>query len=123
MSPLMSCDLDDLPSAAVLVGPGPLLEPAHDHDPAPPTQRLGRMLGLVAPHGHGEERRLLLLAAADDHSEHGSCDPALGVLDLGSPVRLPAKLTLAAVMVLPSCCLAGRSALPLEPGTVDAVAS
>ena len=34
----------------------------------------------------------------------------------GSSVRLPAKLTAASVMVCPSCCLAGRSALPLEPG-------
>jgi hypothetical protein len=31
-------------------------------------------------------------------------------------VRLPAKLTVASVMPLPSYCLAGRSALPLEPG-------
>jgi hypothetical protein len=32
-------------------------------------------------------------------------------------VRLPAKLTAASVMVLPSWdCLAGRSVLPLEPG-------
>jgi hypothetical protein len=29
---------------------------------------------------------------------------------------LPAKLTLASGMLLPSCCLAGRSALPLDPG-------
>src|SRR5215212_6853612 len=35
----------------------------------------------------------------------------------GWSVRLPAKLALASVMVLPSWdCLAGRSALPLEPG-------
>jgi hypothetical protein len=35
----------------------------------------------------------------------------------GSSVRLPAKLTAGPVMVLPlSCCLAGRSALPLDPG-------
>jgi hypothetical protein len=40
----------------------------------------------------------------------------------GSSVRLPAKLMLGSVMVCPSWCLAGRSALPLEPGTVDAVA-
>ena len=36
---------------------------------------------------------------------------------------LPAKLTFGSVMVLPSWdCLAGRSTLPLEPGTVDTVA-
>src|SRR5918995_3942710 len=35
----------------------------------------------------------------------------------GWSVRLPAKLNLASVMALaPSWCLAGRSALPLEPG-------
>jgi hypothetical protein len=34
----------------------------------------------------------------------------------GSSVRLPSKLTAASVMVHPSCCLAGRSALHLEPG-------
>jgi hypothetical protein len=33
-SELLGHDLDDLPGAAVLVGPGPLLEAAHDHDPA-----------------------------------------------------------------------------------------
>jgi hypothetical protein len=45
---------------AVLSGPAPLLEPAHDHDPAALRQRLGCMLCLVAPHDHGEEGRLLL---------------------------------------------------------------
>jgi len=43
-----------------LSGPTPLLEPAHYHDPAALGQGLGHMLGLVAPHDHGEERRLLL---------------------------------------------------------------
>jgi hypothetical protein len=34
-------------------------------------------------------------------------------------VRLPAKLTAASVMLHPSCCLAGRSALPqTEEGRV-----
>jgi hypothetical protein len=75
------------------------------------------MLGLVAPHDHGEERRLLLPPTRHRHPEHGPGDAALGVADLGWSVRLPAKLTLASVMVLPSWdCLAGRSALPLEPG-------
>ena len=31
-------------------------------------------------------------------------------------MRLPAKLTLGSVMVVPSCCLAGRSALPWNRG-------
>jgi hypothetical protein len=37
--------------------------------------------GLVAPHDHGEERRLLLPAAAHRDSEHGPGDPGLGVRD------------------------------------------
>jgi hypothetical protein len=32
-----------------------LLELAHDHDPAALAQRLGGVLGLVAPDDHGEE--------------------------------------------------------------------
>ena len=42
--------------AAVLGGPAPLLEPAHDHHAAALGQRLGRVLGLVPPHDHGIER-------------------------------------------------------------------
>jgi hypothetical protein len=45
-------------------------------------QRLGRMLGLVAPDHHGEERHLLLAPTRDGHPEHGPGDPALGVADL-----------------------------------------
>src|SRR5215211_6702418 len=41
------------------------------------------MLGLVAPHDHGEERRLLLPPPRHGHPEAGSGDPALGVADLG----------------------------------------
>jgi len=43
--------------------PAPLLEAAHDHDLAALREGLRGMLGLVAPHDHGEERRLLLPAA------------------------------------------------------------
>jgi hypothetical protein len=43
---LLGEDLDGGPGAAVLGGPCPLLEPAHDHDPAAPAQRFGSMLGL-----------------------------------------------------------------------------
>ena len=63
--------LHDRSGAAVLSGPAPLLEPAHDHDPAALGQGLGHMLGLVPPHDHGEERRLLLPRPADRDSEHG----------------------------------------------------
>jgi hypothetical protein len=40
------------------------------------------MLGLVAPHDHGKERRLLLPTARDGHPEHGPGDTTLGVADL-----------------------------------------
>ena len=51
--------------------------------PAALGQRLGGMLGLVAPHDHGEERRLLLPTARHRHPEHGPCNAALGVAHLG----------------------------------------
>jgi hypothetical protein len=57
---LVGHDLDRRAGAAILGRPAPLLEPALDHDPAALRQGLGCMLGLVAPHDHGEERRLLL---------------------------------------------------------------
>jgi hypothetical protein len=41
------------------------------------------MLGLVAPHDDGEERRLLLPPPGDGDPEHGPDDAALGVADLG----------------------------------------
>src|SRR4029453_3206132 len=59
---LLSHDLHHRAGVAILGSPAPLLEPTHDHHPAALRQRLGRMLGLVAPHDHGEERRLLLPA-------------------------------------------------------------
>src|SRR5215212_5216212 len=68
---LLSHDLDHRPGAAVLSGPAPLLQPAHDHHPAALRQRLRGGVGLVAPHDHGEERRLLLPRPADCDSEHG----------------------------------------------------
>ena len=43
---LLGHDLDDGSGAAILDGPGPLLESAHDHDPAALRQRLSRVLGL-----------------------------------------------------------------------------
>ena len=75
------------------------------------------MLGLVPPDDHGEERRLLLPPIGHRHPEHGPGDAALGVPQLGVVGEVAAKLTLASVMLLPSWdCLAGRSALPLDPG-------
>ena len=114
---LLGHDLDHRPGAAVLSRPAPLLESAHDHDPAALGQGLGGVLGLVAPDDDGEERCLLLPPTADGDPEPGPGDAALGGADLGlvgevageadaRPRSCPA----------PSCCLAGRSALPLEPG-------
>jgi hypothetical protein len=47
---LLGQHLHDGPAAAVLGGPAPLLEPAHDHDPAALREGLRGVLGLVAPH-------------------------------------------------------------------------
>jgi hypothetical protein len=81
------------------------------------------MLGLVAPHDHGEERRLLLPPPGDGHPEPGPGDAAFVERTSGSSARVPAKLTLGSVMVHPSWdCLAGRAALPWNRGTVDTVA-
>jgi hypothetical protein len=59
------------------------LEPTDDHHPAALRQRLRGVVGLVAPHDHGEERRLLLPPTRHRHPEHGPGDPGLGVADLG----------------------------------------
>ena len=72
-------DLDGGSGRAILGGPAPLLEPAHDHDPAVLREGLGGVLGLVPPHDHGEERRLLLAPTRHRHPEDGPGDPALGV--------------------------------------------
>jgi hypothetical protein len=60
------------------------------------------MLGLVAPHDDGEERRRLLPAARHRHPEHGPGDPGLGVPQPGVVGEVAGKLTLASVMVRPS---------------------
>src|SRR5215208_3517102 len=73
-SQLLGHDLDNRPGAAILSGPAPLLESTHDHHPAALGKGLGRMLGLVPPHDHGEERGLLVLPGADRHPEHGPSD-------------------------------------------------
>src|SRR4029450_4641582 len=70
--PLPGPPPDPLAGAAILSGPGPLLESAYDHHPAPLRQRLGHMLGLVAPDDDGEERRLLLPPTRQPAREHGS---------------------------------------------------
>jgi hypothetical protein len=99
---LFGHDLDDGAGTAVLVCPGPLLEAAHDHDPAALGQGLAGVLGLVAPHDHGEERRLLLSRRLLTATRNMALAMLLSVCrSSGSSVRLPAKLTLGSVMVLP----------------------
>ena len=95
---LLGYDLDDLAGAAVFSGPAPLLESANDHHSAALGQGLGGVLGLVAPHDHGEERRLLLPPPRDGHPEHGPGDPAFGVVDLGVVVRLPTMVVVVSGM-------------------------
>jgi hypothetical protein len=41
------------------------------------------VLGLAAPHDHGEERRFLFPPSGHGHPEHRSGDPGLGVPQLG----------------------------------------
>jgi hypothetical protein len=114
---LLGDDLDDLAGAAVLSGPGPLLEPAHDHHPAAPAQRLGGVLGLVPPHDHGEERRPCSRRPDTATRNMARAIPASVCRSSGSSVRLPAKLTLASVMLHPLLGLPGRAGCPaLEPG-------
>jgi hypothetical protein len=83
LAQLLGQHLDGRAGAAVLSGPAPLLESAHDHDSAALRQGLRGVLGLVAPDDHGEERRLLLPPTGYRHPEHGPGDATLGVADLG----------------------------------------
>jgi hypothetical protein len=90
-------------------------------DPRPPpgcpAQGLRGMLGLVVPDDHGEERRLLLPPPRHRHPERRPSDPTLGIANLGlvGEVAGEAHGCLGHGLA-PFCCLAGRSALPLEPG-------
>src|SRR4029453_14521894 len=77
-SQLLAPPPPDGSDAGVLSRPGPLLQSAHDHDPAALRQRLGGVLGLVAPHHDGEERRLLLPTARHGPPEPGPEHAPLG---------------------------------------------
>jgi hypothetical protein len=81
------------------------------------------MLGLVAPHDDGEERRLLLPTATDGHPEHGPGDPALGIADLGvvGEVAGEADGCLGHGVPLPVAWPGGLPC-PWTRGTVDTVA-
>ena len=50
----------------------------HDHHPAALAQRLRCVLGLVAPHDHGEQRRSCSRGPLTAHPEHGPGDATLG---------------------------------------------
>ena len=85
--------------------------------PGCPSTATRRMLGLVAPHDHGEERRLLLPPARHGHPEHGPGDAALGVADLGVVGEVAGEADAGLGHgAAPSCCLAGRSARPRGTG-------
>ena len=82
------------------------------------------MLGLVSPHDHGEERRLLLPPTADGYPEHGpGAMPPSVERTSGWLVRLPAKLMAGSVMVLPlPVAWPGGLPCPWNRETVDTVA-
>jgi hypothetical protein len=81
------------------------------------------MLGLVAPHDHGEEGRLLLPPTRHATRNTARAIPPSVCRSSGSSVRLPAKLTLASVMVLPlPGAWSGGLPCPWNRGTVDTVA-
>src|SRR5215211_46875 len=122
-SQLVGHDLDDLPGAAVLGRPCPLLESTRDHDPAALGQGLGGVLGLVAPDDHGEERRLLLPAAGDGHPERGPGDPTLGVPQLGVVGEVAGEADACLGHGVPlSVAWPGGLPCPWNRGTVDTVA-
>jgi hypothetical protein len=116
---LLGDDLDDLAAAAILTGPGPLLQPADHHHAVALREGLGGVLGLVAPHTTTVKKLGSLSRLRPDTATRNVARvmPPLVWRSSGSSVRLPAKLTLASVMVLPlSCCLAGRVCPALGPG-------
>src|SRR4029450_10217262 len=65
------------------------------------TQRLGRMLGLVAPDDDGGGRRLLLPRAGHRHLEHGPGDPGFAGADLGLVGEVVGGAHGGSVMTLP----------------------
>jgi hypothetical protein len=100
------------PRAGALPGPGPALGGRR----LAVSRRPGRVLGLVAPHDHGEERRLLLPPTRLLHPQHRSGDAALGVADLGVVGEVAGEADgCLGHGAAPFGCLSGRSALPF-PG-------
>jgi hypothetical protein len=97
---------------------------AHDYHPAALGQRLGRMLGLVAPHHHAVERRLAItpaLAITDPsrhrHPERRPGGAAGAAVELGVVGEVAASEMLVAAMVLPpSDAWPGGAARPLGTG-------
>jgi hypothetical protein len=108
--------------AAILVRPGPLPEPPHHHDPAAPAQRLGGMLGLVAPHHHGEEARLTIPAAGDGHPKRRPGDAPIGVAQLGVVGEVAGEADLRPACCCPPVAWPGGLPCPGNRGTVDALA-
>jgi hypothetical protein len=103
--------------AAVLGRPAPLLELAHDHDRLPfESDRATCLAWSRHTITVKNEASCSRLPETATRNVARAIPPAV-CRSSGSSVRLPAKLTLASVMALPSWdCLAGRAALPLEPG-------
>src|SRR4029453_13925069 len=85
--------------------------------PAALGKRLGRVLGLVAPHDHVKNDASCSRRPDTATRNMARAMPPSVQRISGSSMGLPTKPTAASVMTHPSWdCLAGRSALPLEPG-------
>ena len=115
-SQLLGHDLHDRPGAAVLSGPAPLLEPTGDHDPAALGEGLGRMPGWSCHTTTVKNDASCSLRPDPATRTMARAIPPSVCRSSGSSVRLPAKLTLAWVMVCPFR-LPGRAVCPaLGPG-------
>ncbi len=123
-----------VPTRPVVVGAAPTLPctPRVGLPPASPAccDRLAAgpfhpcpIASRLVAHDHGEERRLLVPPATEGHRNVARAIPLSVCRSSGSSVRLPAKLTLASVMILPlPVAWPGGLPCPWNRGTVDTVA-
>src|SRR4029453_2784880 len=103
--------LHNRPGAAVLSGPTPLLEPAHDHHVAALREGLGGVLGLVRQTITVKNDASWVRLPDTATRKMARAIPLSVCRSSGWSVRLPAKLTAASVMVCPFL-LPGRAVCP-----------